>query len=101
MRGSWRLKKTERIFYTALIKHAIKKLKTTDIYDYDLTKYNLNPYQAQTILEEELGYDQGYFETNGWEQDCWAEFTKEGEPSVVVASCGMTFDLHLTLDGDN
>lgn len=100
MRGSWRLTKTERLFYTALIKHAIKKLKTTDIYEYDLTNYPLNPYQVQSIMED-LGYCQGYFETNGWEQDCWCEFTKEDEPTITVASCGMTFDLHLIISDDN
>ena len=94
MRGKWHLRAIEKKFYTAVIKIHIKRIEYDITDEVVLNRTRLNPYQLHTILED-LGYEQDFFETNGWEQDCWAEFQKDGCTPLTVYSCGMTFDLIL------
>lgn len=100
MRGEWHLNKIEKVIYTAMIKQCIYKLENDIVCEIDLTHTTLNPNQVGEVLED-LGYYQDYFETNGWEQDCWISFAKDGHPTLIIYSCGMTFDLILRKEDED
>lgn len=61
----------------------------------DLSQTSLNLITLKKLLKE-MGYEEGEFETNGWEMDFWQEFTKYGEIPLMVRGCGMTFELILS-----
>lgn len=94
MRGQWHLTKFEKKIYPLIIKWHIMRLENEIVDKVEFTRMNINPYQLQEMLED-MGYYQDYFETNGWEQDCWAGYKKEGHTPITIFSCGMTFDLTL------
>lgn len=70
----------------------------------ELSDKGINPYQLQILLEE-LGYEENEFDTNGWQMDFWINMKrKDGKhfeshcENLVIAGCGMTFELKLYID---
>lgn len=67
----------------------------------NFTDNGINPYQLETLLEE-FGYEVEDRDRNGWELDFWIHMKRtdgktfvSGCEHLVVAGCGMTFELTL------
>lgn len=70
----------------------------------DFSDQGINPYQLRTLLEE-FGYEREDQEDNGWELDFWIYMRREdnkqfnsGCEKLVIAGCGMTFELKLYIE---
>ena len=97
-KGKWQLENHEKEKYLELFKRYLYTLeKKEDIDEIDLTNLDINPYQTRLILEE-LGYAYDTMDENGWEQDCWIYMKKEGYIPLVIYTCGMTYELKLSVD---
>ena len=44
-----------------------------------------------------MGYEDEDYDTNGWEQDTWISFFKEGEKPLMLFYCGRTFEMNLSI----
>lgn len=71
----------------------------------DLSDKGINPSQLVDLLEE-FGYKETNREDNGWELDFWIDMKRKdgkcfdsGCEHLVVAGCGMTFDLKIFIYG--
>ena len=65
-----------------------------ELREVDLSDSGFNPYTLCEYLEE-LGYEKGTQDDNGWELDFWIPFRKDGHTPVEVYGTGMTFELGL------
>ena len=70
----------------------------------DLSDTGINPYQLK-ILMEELGCEEDEQDQNGWQMDFWIYMNRtdrktfpSGSQRMVIAGCGITFDLCLRPD---
>ena len=64
----------------------------------------INPHQLVSLLKE-FGYEEVDRDDNGWELDFWIHMRRQDEKTfdsgcekLVVAGCGMTFELKLYID---
>ena len=71
----------------------------------DLSDTGINPSQLVDLLEE-FGYEETDRDDNGWELDFWIYMKRKDEKSfestcerLVVAGCGMTFELKIWING--
>ena len=71
----------------------------------DLSDMGINPSQLVDLLEE-FGYEETNRNDNGWELDFWIYMKRKDEKCfdstcehLVVAGCGMTFELKIWIDG--
>lgn len=71
----------------------------------DLSDKGINPSQLVELLEE-FGYEEQDRDDNGWELDFWIYMHRcDGKmfdstcEKLVVAGCGMTFELKIWIDG--
>ena len=95
MRGQWNLRSWEIEHYTRILQVKIDYAYQHKNEQISLLEYDLNPENVRELLEH-MGWEDEHFETNGWEQDCWQTFYKEGyDTKLTVFSCGMTFNLYL------
>lgn len=67
-----------------------KNPKTEEYIDF----YNqrISPSQLKDILENELGFEEVDFDTNGWQWDFWITMRKNGV-DYMIAGTGMTFEM--------
>lgn len=78
----------------------IDKSDSDELRSIDLSDSMFNPYTLCVYLEE-LGYEKGTQDDNGWEFDFWIPFRKDGHTPVEVSGTGITFELSLSeLDYD-
>lgn len=100
MRGEWNLRDWEEEHWSRKMTSYIQTLFRGKN-KIDLTKEDINPYQVWNILET-LGWErEDDIDTNGWEQDMWMRFYNPHYPyRIVVFSCGMTFQLEMSLEDD-
>ncbi|MUG45507.1 hypothetical protein [Paenibacillus woosongensis] len=86
--------------YTPIVQEFIQKLedsnpKDTDILlEVDFSDTELNPYTLGELLEE-LGYERGDQQENGWQLNFWIPYTKQGCKAIQVDGTGITFELKL------
>ena len=71
-----------------------------DLQEFDLSDTGFNPYTLCKYLEE-LGYEKGPQDDNGWQLDFWIPFSKEGHTPIEVFGTGITFTLGIAeMDSD-
>lgn len=71
----------------------------------DFSDKGINPSQLVDLLKD-FGYEDENYDDNGWELDFWitmkrrkGEFFESGCETLIIAGCGMTFELKLYIDG--
>lgn len=74
--------------------YLIDKGEAAELREIDLSDSGFNPYTLCEYMEE-LGYEEGTQDENGWELDFWIPFRKDGHTPVEVYGTGMTFELGL------
>lgn len=100
MRGSYSLKDWEAEKWKREFLRFIKRLETFKNENIDLTSFDLCPSNVVDILEL-LGWEQGDFDSNGWEQDTWYDFAHpDYDFEVVFFYCGYTFQMYLSRKED-
>lgn len=65
---------------------------TGDLKEFDLSDLGFTPYTLCEYLEE-LGYEKGAQDDNGWELDFWIPFRKDGHTPIEVFGTGIIFEL--------
>lgn len=73
---------------------SIKTIEENREESIDLTPLHLTNSGIVKILKE-LGYDEGDWDTNGWEQDTWIPLLKDGHPNLVFTYGGYYGDQRL------
>ena len=76
----------DRIIQLA-IEGAIKTIEKHRGEEIDLTPLHLTNSEVVDTLKE-LGYEEGEWDINGWEQDTWIPFYKTGHPSLSFSYGG-------------
>ena len=101
----WQLTDEIREKFVPILKAYLNKMETMpeeefeeEEYDLDLSGTGINPYLLWQLLEKEFGYEEVDIDENGWEQDCWIYMKKEGYIPLVIYTCGMTYELKLSVD---
>lgn len=96
MRGSCKLKDWEAEKWKREFLCFIKRLEIFKNENIDLTSFDLCPSNVIDILEL-LGWEQGDFDSNGWEQDTWYDFAHpDYDFEVSFFYCGYTFQMYLS-----
>ena len=65
----------------------------------DFYNQRISPSQLKDILENDLGFEEVDFDTNGWEWDIWITMRKDGV-DYMIAGTGMTFEMVFKLADD-
>ena len=82
---------------TPIMEGIIYRLEMGDLDDIELSIINLGPSQFMQLLEN-LGYERDDdCDSNGWEQDTWYNFFKDGHPSLILFYCGYDGEITLSL----
>lgn len=58
----------------------------------DLYGQGISPYQLQSILIEDFGFEEYGMDTNGWEMDYWIYLVKD-KIKYVIEGTGMTHEI--------
>lgn len=97
MRRGYGLGDREKEALIPIMEGIILRLEQGDIDDIELSVINLGPAQFMELLEA-LDYERDEdWDTNGWEQDTWYNFHKEGHPSLCLFYCGYDGEIKLWL----
>lgn len=86
MRGNYETTHQDRIRFF----HALLELCKPQVDSVDLVSTQLSACNCADLLEE-LGYDQDYWETNGWEGEVWAKYIHVSAPAIRLSAdayCG-------------
>lgn len=78
----------------------ILRLEQGNIDDIELSVIDLGPAQFMELLET-LDYERIDWDTNGWEQDTWYNFRKEGYPSLCLYYSGYTGEIRLYMKDED
>lgn len=82
---------------TPIMEGIIYRLEMGDLDDIELSIINLGPSQFMQLLEN-LRYERDDdWDLNGWEQDTWYNFFKEGHPNLTLFYCGYDGEIRLSL----
>ena len=102
MRRGYCLQDNDKEILTPIMEGIIWRLEVGDIDNIELSAINLGPSQFMYLLEC-LGYERLQdWDTNGWEQDTWYNFFKDGHPSLTLFYCGYDGEIRLSLrEGEN
>ena len=65
----------------------------------DLTLLKVTPSDVDEILQL-LGYNRDAFDANGWEQDAWYYYSKDGIEGLCLYYCGFYGNMNLSLVED-
>lgn len=90
----WEPTQEQKDKFIPMLNEFIDKVKkdpeTKDCIDF----YNkgISPYQLKSILEDELGFEDGGIDRNGWEMDFWITMSKDGV-DYMIAGTGITFEM--------
>lgn len=85
---------------TPIMEGIIYRLEMGDLDDIELSIINLGPRQFMQLLEN-LGYERdGDWDSNGWKQDTWYYYKKEGHLSLTLYYCGYDGEITLYLKGE-
>lgn len=96
MRGKWNIREWEAEFWRSFFEKEIKNLEVGHTEKIDLTQKDLCPENVIDVLRN-MGYEDEDYDTNGWEQDTWISFFKEGEKPLMLFYCGRTFEMNLSI----
>lgn len=70
-------------------------IESEDINEFNLSGTGINYYTLGEILEE-LGYEKGDYDTNGWQLDIDITYTKDGCESLVIHGTAFVFEIKLS-----
>ena len=91
------MQENDKEILTPIMEGIIWRLEVGDIDNIELSAINLGPSQFMYLLEC-LGYERGDdWDSNGWEQDTWYNFFKDGHPSLTLFYCGYDGEIRLSL----
>ena len=97
MRRGYCLQDNDKEILTPIMEGIIYRLEMGDLDDIELSIINLGPSQFMQLLEN-LGYERDDdWDSNGWEQDTWYNFFKDGHPSLTLFYCGYDGEIRLSL----
>lgn len=97
MRRGYRLDDRDIEKLIPIMEGIIYRLEMGDLDDIELSIINLGPSQFMQLLEN-LGYEQrDDWDSNGWEQDTWYNFFKEGHLDLTLFYCGYDGEIRLSL----
>lgn len=90
----WNPTKEQKDKFIPMIKEfmekAKKNLNTKECIDF--SDKGISPSQLKDILENDLGFEEVDFDTNGWQWDFWITTRKDGI-DYMIAGTGMTFEM--------
>lgn len=78
----------------AIIKTGLDKILNKEVENYDLSSLRLYPCEASEILEN-LGYEEGEVDTNGWQGDTWLKFYSGNKWIFTLFYCGYYGNMEL------
>ena len=97
MRRGYCLQEHDEEYLIPIMEALVWRLEQKDIDDIELSIINLGPSQFMYLLEC-LGYERDDdWDSNGWEQDTWYNFFKDGHPSLTLFYCGYDGEIRLSL----
>ena len=80
-----------------IFKGIITVLESKEYDSIEVSMINVGPKDVMDILDV-LGYErEDDWNTNGWEQDTWYYYTKEGHPELCLRYCGYDGEIKLCL----
>lgn len=90
----WNPTKEQKDKFIPMIKEFMEKMKKNPDAKECIDFYNqgISPSQLKDILENDLGFEEVNFESNGWEWDFWMAMRKDGV-DYMIAGTGMTFEM--------
>lgn len=90
----WEATQEQREKFIPILQEFINKaLKTPNTKEcIDFYNQGVSPYQLKSILEDDLGFEDSGFDSNGWEFDFWITMSKDGT-NFMIAGTGMTFEM--------
>ena len=101
MRRGYALEHSDEENLKPIMEGIIWRLEAGDIDDIELSYINLGPSQFMHLLEG-IGYERlADWDTNGWEQDTWYYYVKEGHPALCLHYCGYDGEIRLFLRGED
>lgn len=80
--------------FIPMIKRFMEKAKKVPDTKECIDFYNqgISPSQLKDILENDLGFEEVDFDTNGWQWDFWITMRKDGV-DYMIAGTGMMFEM--------
>ena len=101
MRGKYRMIDWEVDKWRHKLITGLHDLYQGHIKEIDLTKEDVCPANIITILEEELGFEETCFDTNGWQNDTWYSFEHPNtHKKITLFYSGYTFEFNIYLTED-
>lgn len=100
----WNLTEEIKNKFKPIVEEYLNQLENEEITEeqwdgIDLTNKGINPIQLKELLEEEFGYEDDCFDSNGWEHDFWQYMNNDNRKNyakkLCIGGCGMTFELNL------
>lgn len=90
----WDATQEQKEKFIPMIKEFMEKMKKNpDTKEYiDFYNQGISPSQLKDILENDLGFEEVDFDTNGWQWDFWITTRKDGV-DYMIAGTGMTFEM--------
>lgn len=90
----WKPTQEQKEKFIPIIKEFEEKAKKNpDMKEYiDFSEKQISPSQLKDILENDLGFEEVDFDTNGWQWDFWITMRKDGV-DYMIAGTGMTFEM--------
>lgn len=90
----WNPTQEQKDKFIPMIKEFIEKMKKSpDTKEYiDFYNQQISPSQLKDILENDLGFEEVDFDTNGWQWDFWITMRKDCA-DYMIAGTGMTFEM--------
>lgn len=92
----WHLTDSVREIYGPRVKSILDEIdhgdEADELKEFDLSDLGFNPHTLCKYLEE-LGYEKGTQDDNGWELDFWIPFRKDGHTPIEVFGTGIIFEL--------
>lgn len=90
----WNPTQEQKDKFIPMIKEFMEKMKENhnEKECIDFCNRGISPSQLKDILENDLGFEEVDFDTNGWQWDFWITMRKDGV-DYMIAGTGMTFEM--------
>lgn len=90
----WNPTQEQKDKFIPMIKEFMEKMKENPNEKECIDFYNrgISPSQLKDILENDLGFEEVDFDTNGWQWDFWITMRKDGI-DYMIAGTGITFEM--------
>lgn len=90
----WNATQEQKDKFIPMVKEFIEKAKNNpDTKEcIDFSDKGISPSQLKDIFENDLGFEEVDFDTNGWQWDFWITMRKDGV-DYMIAGTGMSFEM--------